>query len=49
MLKKNVSKFLDRNCVIYRPDWACPYKNIEMPISVELGMLITSCFVIKNS
>ena len=36
-------------CAIYRPDWACPNKNIKMPIYVELGMLITSYFVIKNS
>ena len=36
-------------CAIYRPDRACPNKNIKMPIYVELGMLITSYFVIKNS
>ena len=48
--KKNMSPiFWTVTCTIYRPDWTCPNKNIKMPIYVELGMLITSYFVIKNS
>ena len=34
--------------VINSPDWTRLYKNITMPIFVEIGMLITSYFVIKN-
>ena len=50
MLKKNISPILwTVTCIIYKPDWARPYKNIKMLISVELGMLATSYVVIKNN
>ena len=49
MLKKMSLIFWTVTCLIYRPDWARPYKNIKMPIFVQLGKLITSYFDIKNS